>query len=190
MAPEIDGFWFCISLVPFSRCREHALAPESFCTTWKLVKFAVVLRGHLPNITLCTTRNSHSCYGLKVPRRRPDPLRLFSHLTRRRPDPMRLFSHFSRIRAPEQTIGQASDRPARARNHGGISSPSGWTRRQPCEKRVPEKLRDCRAAGLDSGNCLLTGFRMPSAVNSGFRSESIAAAGADRIRASRRKGNG
>jgi hypothetical protein len=178
--------------------------PEPSCTTRKPVKFAVVLRGHLPNITLCTTRNSHSCYGLKVPRRRPNPLRLFSHLTRRRPDPLRLFSHFSRIRVPG-VCGkpQLKQRPGRSRRSGGpaigppgrgtmggISSPSGWTRRQPCEKRVPEKLRDYRVAGLDSGNCLLTGFRMPPAVNSGFQGESIAAAGADRIRASRSKGNG
>lgn len=56
--------------------------PEPSCATRKLATLTFVLRGHLPNITLCTTRNSYSCYTVKVPRRRPDPLRLFSHLSR------------------------------------------------------------------------------------------------------------
>jgi hypothetical protein len=106
--------------------------PEPSCTTRKLVKFAVVLWGHLPNITLCTTRNSHSCYGLKVPRRRPNPLRLFSRLARRRPDKLRLFSHFSRIGAPGvRGKPQLKQRPAMpSRNGRWSASPSAGTREE------------------------------------------------------------
>ena len=145
MAPEIDRFWFCISLVPFSRCREHALVPESSCTTWKLVKFAVVRRGHLPNITLCTTRNSHSCYTLKVPRRRPDQLRPFSHL--------------SRIRAPaghgKPRLMRRTTMPARS---GRLTTPLLGSAREEADDQA-----DRRSAAHRASRWLVFGAARPGA---------------------------
>ena len=164
--------------------------PEPSCTARKPVKFAVVLRGHLPNITICTTRNNYSCYTLKVPRRQPDPVRLFSHFSRNSAPGVCGRPQLKRRPGRSRRSGGPATGPPGRGTMGGISSPSGWTRRQPRAKRVPEKLRDYGAAGLDTGNCLQAGFRMPPAVDSGSRGEPIAAAGSDWIRASLSKRNG
>jgi len=182
--------------------------PEPSCATRKLATLTFVLRGHLPNITLCTTRNSYSCYTVKVPRRRPDPLRLFSHLSRnsapgvcgkpqlkRRRTAMPIRN--GRVSAPplagarEEANDQAGRRsPRQGRADGGYFVTTRRDAPPACATRIPDLLPVHRAARIESGNWLQTGFRMPSTASSGFRAEPLAAAGTDRIRASRSKWNG
>ncbi len=125
--------------------------PEPSCATRKLATLTFVLRSHLPNITLCTTRNSFSCYTVKVPRRQPDPLRLFSHLSRNsapgvcgKPQLKRrctaMPTRNGRLSAPplagarEEANDQAGRRsPRQGRADGDISLPPGGRTASPVQ---------------------------------------------------------
>ena len=204
-APGIDRGLILHLVCASVRVAGHALVPEPSCTTRKPVKFAVALRGHLPNITLCTTRNSYSCYTLKVPRRQPDPLRLCSHFSRNsapgvcgRPQLKRrpaMPARNGRLAAPplagagrRQTIKRAGDRPARAWNHEGHFVAIRLGAPPPVQDVFPKSfaIRGSRTRFRE-----LFADRIPHAARGEQRlpGEPIAAAGADRIGALRSKRN-
>lgn len=104
----------------------------------------------------CATRNSNFCHTLKVTRRRPAPLRPFSHSLTNWPAAVRCKRRSRQCRPPMAANGRRHARPARGRmqairrlSDGEDPSPSRATRRQP---GVPGRLPAGKAAGAQSGH--------------------------------------